>query len=87
LKIDDRAPLAGAALNRPAEANLKSAERARSNSDQQPADVAGVSDLTARLLSSGEQRVEELKRLYQAGKYDVPASDIAAKLIGEHEEH
>lgn len=51
-----------------------------------PADTAPLSGIAANLSPSNEARVAELKRLYEAGQYSVPAADVAASLIREHEQ-
>jgi anti-sigma28 factor (negative regulator of flagellin synthesis) len=38
----------------------------------------------ARASSAKEQRIAELRRLYQSGEYKVDASATAARIIDEH---
>lgn len=48
--------------------------------------MAGVSVLAAKVLSAGEERVTELKRLYDCGEYAAPATGVAARIIEDHEQ-
>ena len=47
------------------------------------ADLAETS-LIARQLEADPARLEQLRQAIQRGTYNVPAADIAARLIGEH---
>jgi anti-sigma28 factor (negative regulator of flagellin synthesis) len=92
VKIENRLPSEGPEkriASKKTEPNPDLSKQAPECSDDagnsQEPDAASISALGTSVRASADAKVDELKKLYEEGRYSLDARKLAAKLIEHHE--